>query len=122
MMAEKTGVLGELIRAGFRILESACGPCIGMGFAPNTAGVSLRTFNRNFKGRSGTPDAEVYLVSPETAAIAAITGCITDPRDAKKNLSAEGKEVPSSSDSLIRDDAMLIAPIPLEEAKRIEIV
>jgi aconitate hydratase len=79
LAAEKAGILGELIRAGFRMLESACGPCIGMGFAPKTDGVSLRTFNRNFKGRSGTPGAGVYLVSPETAAAAALTGCITDP-------------------------------------------
>ena len=78
MMAEKAGILGELIRAGFRILESACGPCIGMGFAPNSEGITLRTFNRNFKGRSGTADASVYLVSPETAAASAITGYITD--------------------------------------------
>ncbi|MBQ2205860.1 MAG: aconitate hydratase, partial [Treponema sp.] len=79
LMADKAGILGTLIRAGFRILESACGPCIGMGFAPNSEGVSLRTFNRNFKGRSGTADAGIYLVSPETAAAAAITGVMTDP-------------------------------------------
>jgi aconitate hydratase len=77
-MANKAGILGDLIEAGFRILESACGPCIGMGFAPNSEGVSLRTFNRNFKGRSGTADANVYLVSPETAAASAITGVFTD--------------------------------------------
>jgi aconitate hydratase len=79
LAAERAGVLGELIRAGFRILESACGPCIGMGFAPKSGGVSLRTFNRNFKGRSGTADAHIYLVSPETAAASALTGVITDP-------------------------------------------
>ena len=78
LMANKAGILGDLIEAGFRILESACGPCIGMGFAPNSEGVSLRTFNRNFKGRSGTADANVYLVSPETAAASAITGVFTD--------------------------------------------
>jgi len=75
-----TGDLAHLIRAGARIIENACGPCIGIGQAPPTEGVSLRTFNRNFKGRSGTQNAKVYLVSPETAAAAALTGEITDPR------------------------------------------
>ncbi|MCL1966129.1 MAG: aconitate hydratase [Candidatus Bathyarchaeota archaeon] len=75
-----TGELESLIQSGARILENSCGPCIGIGQAPNTGAVSLRTFNRNFKGRSGTQDANVYLVSPETAVAAAITGKITDPR------------------------------------------
>ena len=75
-----TGELEPLIQSGARILENACGPCIGMGQAPTSEGVSLRTFNRNFKGRSGTQDAKVYLVSPETAVAAALTGKITDPR------------------------------------------
>jgi aconitate hydratase len=75
-----TGELEPLIRSGARILENACGPCIGIGQAPTSEGVSLRTFNRNFKGRSGTQDAKVYLVSPETAVASAITGKITDPR------------------------------------------
>ncbi len=75
-----TGELEPLIQSGARILENACGPCIGIGQAPTTEGVSLRTFNRNFKGRSGTQDAKVYLVSPETAVASAITGEITDPR------------------------------------------
>ena len=79
MLAE-CGALADLISAGARILECACGPCIGMGFSPKSAGVSLRTFNRNFLARSGTADAEVYLVSPETAAASAITGVFTDPR------------------------------------------
>ena len=122
MQAEKSGVLGELIRAGFRILESACGPCIGMGFAPNSAGVSLRTFNRNFKGRSGTPDAEVYLVSPETAAIAAITGVITDPTTATASITANSPSFSSVECGCIRDDSMLIAPLPSEEAKKTEIL
>lgn len=81
MLAEN-GALAKLIDAGARILECGCGPCIGMGQSPNTAGVSLRTFNRNFKGRSGTVDADVYIVSPETAAISALTGTITDPATA----------------------------------------
>ena len=79
MLAE-CGALADLIAAGARILECACGPCIGMGFSPKSAGVSLRTFNRNFEARSGTADASVYLVSPETAAASALTGIITDPR------------------------------------------
>ena len=79
MLAE-CGALGDLIAAGARILECACGPCIGMGFSPGSGGVSLRTFNRNFLGRSGTKDAQVYLVSPETAAASALTGVFTDPR------------------------------------------
>ena len=78
MMAE-SGALTDMIDAGARILECACGPCIGMGFSPNSKGVSLRTFNRNFLGRSGTKDGQVYLVSPETAAASALTGYITDP-------------------------------------------
>ncbi len=78
MLAE-CGALADLISAGARILECACGPCIGMGFSPKSAGVSLRTFNRNFLARSGTADAQVYLVSPETAAASAITGVFTDP-------------------------------------------
>ena len=118
LRAEKSGVLAELIRAGFRILESACGPCIGMGFAPNSEGVSLRTFNRNFKGRSGTADAGVYLVSPETAAAAAITGVITDPRDFAESLVSRHFSVAPFQ----KDDGMLIAPLTLEEASKVEIV
>ncbi len=78
-MLSANGALTALIDAGARILESACGPCIGMGQSPNSAGVSLRTFNRNFEGRSGTRDAGVYLVSPETAAASCLTGYLTDP-------------------------------------------
>ena len=78
-MLSANGALTDLLDAGARILESACGPCIGMGQSPNSAGVSLRTFNRNFEGRSGTRDAGVYLVSPETAAASCLTGYITDP-------------------------------------------
>jgi aconitate hydratase len=78
-MLAVNGTLADLISAGARILECACGPCIGMGQSPNSGGVSLRTFNRNFEGRSGTKDGQVYLVSPETAAVAAITGEFTPP-------------------------------------------
>lgn len=80
MLAEN-GALADLIAAGARVVESACGPCIGMGQAPPSAGVSVRTFNRNFKGRSGTPDAQVYLTSPEVAAATALRGVLTDPRE-----------------------------------------
>jgi aconitate hydratase len=80
MLAEN-GALASLVEAGARIMECVCGPCIGMGQAPQTDAVSLRTFNRNFPGRSGTISADVYLVSPEVAAAAALTGVITDPRD-----------------------------------------
>jgi aconitate hydratase len=119
LAADKAGILGELIRAGFRILESACGPCIGMGFAPKSEGVSLRTFNRNFKGRSGTADAKVYLVSPETAAAAAITGVITDPCSIPftkldtRSFMLEGIK--------LANDDMFIAPLPLDEAKKVAI-
>jgi aconitate hydratase len=119
LAAEKAGILGELIRAGFRILESACGPCIGMGFAPKSGGVSVRSFNRNFEGRSGTADAKVYLSSPETAAAAALTGKITDPSQfiiERPNLDTfllEG--------IALAGDAMLIPPLALEEAKKVVI-
>lgn len=79
-MLAKNGALSDIISAGARILECACGPCIGMGQSPESGGVSLRTFNRNFEGRSGTQDAQIYLVSPETAAASALTGVLTDPR------------------------------------------
>lgn len=135
LMADKAGILGTLIRAGFRILESACGPCIGMGFAPNSEGVSLRTFNRNFKGRSGTADAGIYLVSPETAAAAAITGVMTDPstldwEDASWTANGrisllDGKDSRLSAEEILadaQDEGMIIAPLPLEKAKDVEIV
>ena len=135
LMAERAGILGDLIRAGFRILESACGPCIGMGFAPNTEGVSLRTFNRNFKGRSGTADAQVYLVSPETAAAAAITGVITDATTLDYSdpcLTEKGRQslldgglcglTQADITGAATDDSMLIAPLDQQEAQAVEIV
>lgn len=79
-MIAQNGALATMIEAGARILESACGPCIGMGQSPNSKGISLRTFNRNFEGRSGTKDGQIYLVSPEMAAVSAVTGVLTDPR------------------------------------------
>ncbi len=86
-MLALNGALADMIDAGARILESACGPCIGMGQSPCSSGVSLRTFNRNFEGRSGTADGKVYLVSPETAAASAITGVLTDPTELKEDIS-----------------------------------
>ncbi|MBR4004377.1 MAG: aconitate hydratase [Treponema sp.] len=135
LMADKAGILGDLIRAGFRILESACGPCIGMGFAPNSEGVSLRTFNRNFKGRSGTADASIYLVSPETAAASAITGYITDPTSLEYDDPAytekgrisllEGKYNSLSMADITadaQDTGMLIPPLDEKEASSVEIL
>jgi len=88
-MLSENGALGDMIAAGARILEASCGPCIGMGQAPKTNGISLRTFNRNFKGRCGTKSADVYLVSPETAAISAIKGFITPSTDISIDLSVK---------------------------------
>lgn len=99
---EKSGALEWLLFAGVRILEVGCGPCIGMGFSPPTNGVSLRTYNRNFLGRSGTKNAKVYLVSPESAAASAITGVITDPRDlGLEPLKIEIEEKIDTNDSMI---------------------
>lgn len=110
MMAED-GALTDLIDAGARILECTCGPCIGMGFSPNSGGVSLRTFNRNFLGRSGTKDGQVYLVSPETAAAAALTGYFTDPT----TMESVGRiELP---EKFRIDDSGIIPPLSEEEAK-----
>ena len=100
MLAE-CGALADLISAGARILECACGPCIGMGFSPKSAGVSLRTFNRNFLGRSGTKDAEVYLVSPECAAVSAINGVFSDPTELGEIAKIELPEYFKISDNLI---------------------
>ena len=100
-MLSKNGALGDLIEAGARILESGCGPCIGMGQAPATDAVSIRTFNRNFKGRCGTDSAQVYLVSPETAAASAITGKLTDPRSLKCDISVAPPEAFDVSDNMI---------------------
>ncbi len=108
--------LSYFINAGARIIETACGPCIGMGQAPCSKGVSLRTFNRNFKGRSGTSDAEVYLVSVETAVASAIYGEITDPRKLGKY-----PQVPEIIKFEL-DDSLLIKPLPLSKRKNIKII
>lgn len=115
MLAE-CGALTDIIASGARILESACGPCIGMGQSPRSKGISLRTFNRNFEGRSGTADAGIYLVSPEVAATSAINGYLTDPRTFGK-----APKIKMPKKFLINDN-MIQEPASEEEAKNIEIV
>lgn len=115
-MLALNGALSDMINAGARILESACGPCIGMGQSPNSAGVSLRTFNRNFEGRSGTKDAGIYLVSPEVAAASALTGYLTDPRELGE---APVVEMP---ERFIVNDNMIEPPASADEAKDVEIL
>ena len=115
MLAEN-GALGDMIDAGARILESACGPCIGMGQSPNSGGISLRTFNRNFEGRSGTKDGQIYLVSPETAAASAICGVLTDPRTL-----GEMPEIKMPDEFKINDN-MIEPPAPESEMDSVEIL
>ena len=105
-----------LVKAGARILENACGPCIGMGCAPCSNGVSVRTFNRNFLGRSGTKDAKTYLTSPETAAATALTGVLTDPRTLGKYPEIE------MPNKFFINDNMIIKPLPFEEAMNVNIL
>ena len=115
-MLSLDGALSDIIDAGARILESACGPCIGMGQSPNSKGVSLRTFNRNFPGRSGTKDAGVYLLSPEAAAISAIRGVLTDPR--------ELGEMPDFRlpETFVINDNMITLPADEKDADKVEIL
>ena len=110
-MLSDCGALSDILASGARLLECACGPCIGMGFSPNSGGVSLRTFNRNFLGRSGTKDANVYLVSPETAVASALTGFITDPTTLPP--------IPAVSmpEHFAIDDTGVLQPLPPQEAK-----
>lgn len=115
MLAEN-GALSIMIDAGARILESACGPCIGMGQSPNSKGISLRTFNRNFEGRSGTKDGQIYLVSPEMAAVSAITGVLTDPREL-----GEMPEFKLPEEFTINDN-MIVAPVPEAEMDSVEVL
>ena len=115
-MLADCGALSILISAGARILESACGPCIGMGQSPNSKGISLRTFNRNFLGRSGTKDGQIYLVSPETAAISALTGVFTDPR-----LVGDMPPYIMPEKFLINDN-MVVPPASPEEAPNVEVL
>ena len=118
MLAE-CGALTDLIDAGARVLECACGPCIGMGFSPSSAGVSLRTFNRNFLGRSGTKDGQVYLVSPETAAASALTGYFTDPAESGPKADVSIYDVP---EKFRINDSGIIAPLDEEAAKDAEVI
>ena len=115
MLAEN-GALATMIAAGARILESACGPCIGMGQSPNSKGISLRTFNRNFEGRSGTKDAQIYLVSPELAAASALTGVLTDPRTLG--------EIPEIKmpDYFEINDNMVVPPIEEDKMDTVEVL
>ncbi|SHK05570.1 aconitase [Clostridium cavendishii DSM 21758] len=113
-MLARNGALADIISSGARILENGCGPCIGMGQAPGTNGVSLRTFNRNFYGRSGCLTAQVYLVSPETAAVSAINGYLSDPREFDGDISIDFPE------KFIIDDSMIIDPS--EDGKDVEVV
>ena len=112
----ESGEMRYLIAAGARILENACGPCIGMGAAPSSQAVSVRTFNRNFEGRSGTKDAQIFLVSPEVAAATAIKGVLTDPRDLGDYPTIE---MPLR---FIINDNMFIRPLPPEESARVTII
>lgn len=115
-MLAQNGALADLIAAGARILECACGPCIGMGQSPNSKGISLRTFNRNFEGRSGTADGQIYLVSPETAAASALTGVFTNPQTL-------GEEAPIAlPDKFLINDNMVVAPAPESEMDKVEIL
>ena len=113
-MLSECGALADILASGARLLECACGPCIGMGFSPNSAGVSLRTFNRNFHGRSGTKDGQVYLVSPETAVASALTGYITDPTTMEAY-------VPIQMPTEFRIDDSAVLP-PAEDGSTVEVL
>ncbi len=115
-MLAKNGALADLISAGARILECACGPCIGMGQSPNSGGISLRTFNRNFEGRSGTADAKVYLVSPETAAVSALAGVLTDARTLGEAVTITLPE------HFEINDSMVVPPADEKDADKVEIL
>lgn len=115
-MLSDCGALTDILASGARLLECACGPCIGMGFSPNSGGVSLRTFNRNFLGRSGTKDAQVYLVSPETAVAAALTGAITDPQTLGPMPAVTLPE------RFRIDDSAVLPPAPADEADAVEVL
>jgi len=115
-MLALNGALGDLIAAGARILECACGPCIGMGQSPNSKGISLRTFNRNFEGRSGTADGQIYLVSPETAAASALTGVFTDPCTLGEEVKIDLPE------AFLINDNMVTPPAPEEEMDSVEVL
>lgn len=115
-MLADCGALASMIDAGARILESACGPCIGMGQSPNSGGISLRTFNRNFEGRSGTKDGQIYLVSPEVAAASALTGVLTDPRTL-----GEMPEIVLPEKFTINDN-MVVPPVDEKDMDSVEVL
>ena len=115
-MLANCGALSDILASGARVLECACGPCIGMGCAPNSGGVSLRTFNRNFLGRSGTKDGQVYLVSPETAVASALTGYITDPTTICEPLNVQMPE------KFLVNDSAVLPPVPAEEAENAQVL
>ena len=115
-MLSDCGALSDILASGARVLECACGPCIGMGFSPNSGGVSLRTFNRNFLGRSGTKDGQVYLVSPETAVASALTGYITDPTTIAQPLNIQMPE------KFLVNDSAVLPPVPAEEAEKAQVL
>ena len=115
-MLANCGALADILASGARLLECACGPCIGMGFSPNSGGVSLRTFNRNFLGRSGTKDGQVYLVSPETAAASALTGYITDP------TTQESMEAITLPEQFLIDDSSVLPPLSAEDAANAQVL
>ena len=115
-MLSDCGALSDILASGARVLECACGPCIGMGFSPNSGGVSLRTFNRNFLGRSGTKDGQVYLVSPETAVASALTGYITDPTTIGEPLNIQ------MPDKFLVNDFAVLPPVPTEEAAKAQVL
>lgn len=112
----RNGALADIADAGARILECACGPCIGMGQSPKSGGISLRTFNRNFEGRSGTKDAQVYLVSPEVAAASAVNGCLTDPRTL-----GEPAKIKLPDRYLVHDN-LIVPPVPESEMDSVEVL
>ena len=115
-MLAACGALNDILASGARLLECACGPCIGMGFSPNSGGISLRTFNRNFLGRSGTKDAQVYLVSPETAAASALSGYITDPTTLPPIPDIQLPE------RFVIDDSSVLQPLPPAEAASAQVL
>ncbi len=115
-MLANCGALADILASGARLLECACGPCIGMGFSPNSGGVSLRTFNRNFLGRSGTKDGQVYLVSPETAAASSLTGFITDP------TTLEPIPAIKLPEQFLIDDSSVLAPLPPADAVNAQVL
>ena len=120
MLAEN-GALADMISAGARVLESGCGPCIGQGFSPADGVVSLRTFNRNFAGRSGTKGDQVYLVSPETAVASALTGRITDPRDLPEILGLKYSKI-ELPDEFIINDSLIEEPLSKEKAAKVQVI